>query len=278
MMNLRLAMMGAALGVASTLLSTGPALAISDESVGEPPGLQGRQTHMTLLTTHESDCSEVTVPRAVLLANAQALVPIRYAVRATNAVEPLFAQFVMWDYVCENLSVDGQRYAPRTQITLGATSISTRDGVAEPAAYYLNYLETDNPVLAARYRQVGLPAAFSPDLEMDASGGSGAPFVVSVAVSGPNAHTVTAASPVEPTPVVTSGGPRFFSEGKSGEVLLQYANEVLGSAPAAITADYREHQLLAPMIALPRLLQITGATFPTGSSRGTWASTVERID
>ncbi|GAA2490568.1 hypothetical protein [Terrabacter carboxydivorans] len=51
----------------------------------------------------------------------------------------------------------------------------------------------------------------------------------------------------------------------------------MGVAPAAITADYREHQTLAPILALPRLLQTPGVTFPRGLTRGSWTATVARL-
>ncbi len=82
-----------------------PALAVGDggapASGPHPHGEPARGS----LTTHESGCVEVAVPRAVTAAGARALVPARYVPSVTTV--PLEAsRFQMWDYVCDDISVD----------------------------------------------------------------------------------------------------------------------------------------------------------------------------
>lgn len=256
--------------------SATPANALAeDDGALEPPGLDGRETHMTVLTTDESGCTELTIPRAITPEGARALVPERYEPTVAVGGALTTSTFRMWDYVCEHLTVDGQSHAQRTHISIGAVLFSSRDGLPL-TGFYLVSLATDNAVLAARYRQVGMPAVFAPGLSDQVSDAADSPFTVSFAVPEPR-YDVGATGPSAPIPVpVAAGGPGIFYEGASGEVVLQYRNRTAGTAPGQVTADYREHEILAPIIALPRLLQITGVTFPM--IRGDWNATVARLD
>ncbi|MFH8252684.1 hypothetical protein ACH3VR_20115 [Microbacterium sp. B2969] len=241
----------------------------------EPPGLDGRDTHVTLLTTHESDCTELAVVRAVTPAGARELVPPRYEPLVLVGGGLTTGRFAMWDYVCEQFSIDGQTNAPRTQISMGGIAVTTRDGERVDGAYYLVYLATDNPVLAARYRQVGLPATFTPGLSATVSDTAASPFEVSF--DAPTArYAVAATAPAAPVVVPATSGLELYFEGGSGGVLLSYENKAGGSVAAQLTADYREHSILAPIIALPRLLQPVGAPFPI--VRGDWDATAARQD
>jgi hypothetical protein len=251
------------------------ALAPGDETL-EPPGLEDRETHMTMLTTHESDCTELAIVRAVTAAGARALVPERYQPAAVVSGDLVSGRFQMWDYVCEHLRLDDQSHAPRTQISIGAIAVTSRGGVPVNRGYYLVYLATDNPALAARYRQVGLPAAFTPGLSAAVSDVAASPFEVSF-IAPTAQYTLTAVSAMAPSPVpVAADGPNLFYEGGSGEVLLSYHNHTGAAVSAGVTADYRQHEILAPIIALPRLLQPAGVPFPL--IRGDWDATVARLD
>ena len=117
----------------------------------EIPGHDGRITHQTFLTTDERDCHEINIPRATVYAATDGLVPDRYTVAAL----PTAARVRVIDYVCESLTVDGQPHARQTQVTIGAVQLA-QQGTSTP--YYILWLGTDNPVLAARYRQLGIPA------------------------------------------------------------------------------------------------------------------------
>lgn len=272
------ARVAAAVGV---LLGVGglaaPASASDADGVGEPPGLQSRDTHLTRLTTSESGCVEVSIPRAVTAAGARALVPERYAPTLSTSATPT-STVLLLDYVCDDLSVDRQSHAVRTQVAIVAVALASRDGVPTPGSYYLTSIETDNPVLAARYAQVGLPATFDRTMSAVTSAPDVTPATATFELAGPGAHTVTAVAPVAPVEQPTTSGLTLYTEGGAGEVVLDYANTTIGSVPAAITADYREHQTLAPIVALPRLVQIPGVTFPRGLTRGSWTSTVARLD
>ena len=261
--------------LASVLLLASTSVAHAQE---DPPGQQGRATHQTLLETMESDCYEIPIPRAVKWDPARALVPQRYEPLALAAAEPA-TRLRMWDIVCNDFSVDGQRHAPTTQISMAAIQLATRDGVRVVESYYLLYLKTDNPVLAARLRQLGLPAQFERGLGSSVSDPSSTPYEVSFAVPGENSYTVSVVAATAPAPVpVSPANPfRLFHEGAAGEVLYSITNRELAAVPAMITADYRQHPLLVSLIAQERLLQIN-APFAVGTGRGSWTGTVTHLD
>jgi len=261
--------------LASVLLLASTSSAQADD---DPPGQQGRVTHQTLLQTVESDCYEIPIPRAVKWDPARALVPERYEPLALVASEPA-TRLRMWDIVCNDFSVDGQRYAPTTQTSMAAIQIATRDGVPVAESYYLLYLNTDNPVLAARLRQVGLPARFERGLSSSVSDPSSTPYEVAFAVPGENSYTVSALAATAPAPVPVSPANPFnlYHDGAAGEVLYSITNHELAAVPAMITADYRQHSLLVSLIAQDRLLQINGP-FAVGTARGSWTGTVTRLN
>jgi hypothetical protein len=246
--------------------------------VPEPPGLDDRATHMTLLETMESDCYELTVPRAGNASAVREALPERYQPAVFGIAPDTFAGLRTWDYVCRDLTVHGQRYAPTTQITLGGVALATRDGLPATGRYYLLWIGTDNAVLAARYGQVGLPATFVPDMHASVSELTDAPFVVSFNVPGPAAHTVAGqgGAPPEPQPV-TDSHLTLYHQGSAGEVALRYDNQSIAATGSLITADYRDNTILVPLIRFERLLQIGGTViFPNSMGRGSWASTVFR--
>lgn len=246
------------------------------------------------LTTHESGCVEVAVPRAVTVAGARALVPARY-VPSTTTVPLEASRFQMWDYVCDEISVDRRhgehdehdgddgdrrgdddRRDRRTQVSIGAVALASRDGLAVEGAFYVTSIATDDARLAARWRGFGLPARFVPALAATVSAPGGSPVAASFAVPGPDEHTVSSVAETAPTQVPASGGPVLYHQGPGGETVLRYANESLGSVPAAVTADYRAHRTVAPIVVLPRLVQILGVTFPEGLTTGSWTTSVTR--
>lgn len=269
-----------------------PALAAGVDGGAPAPGPHHRgESARGVLTTRESGCVEVAVPRAVTVAGARALVPSRY-LPATTTVPLEASRFQMWDYVCEDISVDrrGGRHGGddaergahddardrRTQVSIGAVALAERDGLPVEGAFYVTSLQTDDPRLAARWRGLGLPARFVPALSATVSDLAGSPVTASFSVPGPDEHTVSSVAAQAPTEVPASGGPVLYHEGPGGETVLRYDNESLGSVPAAVTADYRAHRTVAPIVVLPRLVQILGVTFPEGLTTGSWSATVTR--
>jgi hypothetical protein len=246
--------------------------------VPEPPGLDDRVTHMTLLETREWDCYELNIPRTGNLAAIREAVPERYQPVVLGAPPDTYALLRTWDYVCRDLTVDGQPYAPMTQISLGGVSLASRDGQLTSGTFYLLWIGTDNAVLAARYAQVGLPATFVPDMRSSVSELPDVPYVVSFDVPGRLGHTVAGAAGAPPQPqAVTDSRVTLYHEGASGEVALAYANQEIAAVGALITADYRENQVLVPLIRFDRLLQIGGTVvFPNSLIRGSWNATVFR--
>lgn len=235
---------------------------------------------MRTLTTVEAGCTETFIPRAVTLDGARSLVPQRYDLLTTSSSGMTFARFVVWDYVCEQLSVDAQKLERRTHVSLGVIEITTRDQEPLPlnSSFYIVAIRTDNPVLAARYRQVGLPAVLDRDMAATVSDNSVAPYKVSFTV--PNAsYTTTAVADAAPAPApAEGGGPELYHEGRAGEVLLSYDNSSEAITSAAVTADFRQYETLVPIIGLPRLLEIPGVSFARSLIRGDWEATLVRLD
>jgi hypothetical protein len=262
--------------IASGLLLAGTSSAAAQPG-DDPPGQQGRVTHQTLLETVESDCYEIPVARAVRMDAARALVPERYDLFVVTATA---ARLAMWDLVCNDFSVDGQRHAPTTQISMAGIALAARDGVAVTDSFYLLYINTDNPVLAARFRQLGLPARFEPGLISSVSDPSSTPYRVRFEDPDGNDYWVQAEAATAPSPVpVPPGSPlRLYHEGEAGEVVYTIAGGENAAVPAKIWADYREHPLLKSIIAQQANLQLNGTTtFTRGINRGSWTGTVTHL-
>lgn len=258
----------AVLGAAGALASSASA-----DEVG-PPGLAGRQTHLTSLTTVESDCYEVTFGRAGRVDAVRVVVPERYTpgVFSTGLGFPV-AGLRVWDYTCRELSVDTQRRDRETHVSLYAAALTQRDGQPVTGSYYLLGLSTDDPVLAARYRQVGLPAELLPDVAWSVTAPGETPYVVAFSVPGVDEHQVRAQAAAAPQPTPASGGPTFFYDGDAGEVAMTYANQEIGSASSTMTFDLTRDMGIVAVIALPSLVSgtVAGPTY-----RGDWTAAVTR--
>ena len=241
----------------------------------EPPGHDGRVTHQTLLETTEMDCYEIAITRAGSTA-IDAHVPDRYTLlRLTNGAPRL----VINDYACAEVSVDGQRLNKATIVTLGRAVITARDGTPAAGSYLL-WLATDNPGLAARYRQVGVPASYVPMSSWSTTTStSGLVSTTIEVVDADLGHTLESSAPVAPVPVPVDppNGPIVFYEGSKGSVRMTIVNTELGSAGARVWGDLSVVPAIAPLVN-PQFATMVGTNFPAGAVRGSWTSTVERID
>lgn len=269
---LRRGWVSAVIGGAAITGMSAPALA------EEIPGHDGRITHQTFLSTDERDCHEINIPRATVYAATDGLVPDRYTVAAL----PTFARVRIIDYVCESLTVDGQPHARQTQVTIGAVQLA-QQGTSTP--YYILWLGTDNPVLAARYRQLGIPAvnlAGSTSLVTLTPAG-GLNVTLQYTTDDPSEpseldHTITTRAPIAPLPVPTPGSQlRLFHDDERGQTQVVFNNLESAATAGVITADLTRIRPLADIIVFPSLLTIGGTTSFGGSTiRGSWEATVTR--
>lgn len=273
----------ALLAAALLALPHAPAAASDDGSAAmervrsssEPPGLDGRDTHLTRMTAGFSDCYEIAVFRAASLSALRAAVPARYGLFFPEGSPS--PRLTVIDASCVT-SVDDQRRERRSVVTLGLAALTSRDGVATPNSSYVLWLGTDDAVLAARLRQVGLPAEFLPgssSTDQPVEGGSTIGFEF---VGDGLDHDLTM-TVVEPPPAILPPGTPFtaYYDGPRGDIRLRDVNALTAATEAKIFADLTGIEVLQPLLALPRLATLSGGTFRT-FSRGGWTRTVERLD
>ena len=133
----------ATLGLAAaTLAVAAPAPADTDTAPGLYP----------MATAVEQGCHELIISRGGNAAAVRAAVPARYTLLNNSAT--------VTTYTCEDVTVDGQPNigSGPTTTTIGTVGGTHRDGAELGAnSRYILWHGTDNPVLFAKYQQVGLP-------------------------------------------------------------------------------------------------------------------------
>jgi hypothetical protein len=237
-------------------------------------GLGGPGPHRTRLTTQEEGCTELQVNRASNLAAVRALVPERYSLYATPAGA---GRIRVVNYFCEAISVDGQQRAKATLVSFGMAETTSRDGTASVGNYLLWY-GTSDPVLAARMRQLGVPA-------QHLEGASVEPYVDgqptwSLEVPAPLAHRLDVAAVVSPSPMELETpelGLTVFYDGPRGDLRFQWLNSAFSFGSGAVAGDLTGLEPLVPLIFSPNLLTLSGAS-RFGFYRGNWTMQAERLD
>jgi len=249
----------------------------SDENLVLPGGDEIKtSTHQTLFTTQELGCHEVIVLRGASIPALQAFVPARYTL---NLITPTIGRMFIIDYTCDAVSVDGRGSIRRTSVTLVSTTVSARDGAPVNAQYILGF-GTDNPQLAARFRQLGLPEIYLPQTtatDVLRVGGAQSDIEWKFAADEPTAldHRlwgVTTEPPAAPIEYATS---TYYFDGPDGDVRLSYFNSRQPVSTAVISADFRAASLIMGYLYLPTLGQINNVRFTF--IRGGWTSTAEHI-
>ncbi len=260
-------------GTAVLLLVTGISTPAAADETGPVPA--DTFTHQTRLETSEENCSEITIPRAANLAATDALVPEDYTVAVFGAA----ARVRIIDYVCSDVVVDRQRHSRPTHVSIGAAQLSARLGQPAPGTFYVLWLGTDNPVLAARYRQVGIASEYLSESSSTSETLTDGTFRLGLSyLRGDTEHTISSTAPSEPVPVPSPGsGVTLFHQGDQGEVVLSYDNTEIATTSGLIAGDLTGIKTLVQVIALPALLTLNGTVpFPGSTSRGTWTSSLVR--
>ena len=194
----------------------------------------------------ERDCYEfneiVLVPMATLRAN----VPARYAPQSWPE-DPNLGYVIFADYACATTIVDGHRTPGRSVTTMGLTIIAGRDGRPE-AAYFVLWQATDNLLLVASYRRLGLPVRYAPaNHDRVAPAGPGTSSIVTTYRGAGTNHrrdAIVTEPPAEPVVEVSSAP--FYATGPLGEVRWIYVNRIrpqstgtftMAVAPGSVPAD-----------------------------------------
>lgn len=240
----------------------------------EPPGHDGRITHQTLLQTRELDCHEISIARAGSIAELRSRVPAHYTLGA--------ARLFINDYACRNVSADAQTLSKETIISLGHVPVTHRDGQPVSGSSYLLWLATDNPALAARYRQVGVAATFAPGSSWSISTAATGEVTTSIVLEAPDiAHRLTTVAPLAPTPQppTQASGLTLYHQGWNGEVRLDYRNTEIAAVSAKVAGDLSTAPDVAQLVANPALLKLSGSsTFSNAAIHGSWTGTLQRIE
>ena len=232
------------------------------------------------IRTEETNCFETADRRPVLFADVDAYVPDRYTVVPAVAPTPpawtgapgaIVGSVGFQDYVCEGLSVNGHAGRP-TIVSLGVVAVR-RDGV--PASYIL-WVGTDNPLLFARLRQLGVDTYFIPQSTYSETTNllGQREITVEYVSRGPGGLdytrnlVVTSAPLLNPAPSTGT----FYHLGSRGEVRFPYANLIDAAARARVCFDVGEESL-------PLEYGITDFCFPLSRTffRGSWTGTIELI-
>ena len=199
-----------------------------------------------------SNCLGTRDARPVLLADAESYVPDRYRVDtvATAAPPPpawlgppdaRVVEFGFNDLVCESVSVAGHEPQP-TIVSFGYARV-TRDDIR--TTYYL-WIGTDNPLLFARLRALGVVAYFIPHSSYSETTNALGQRVITVnhVDEGPADLNYTRTITVVSEPTIPVGGPgKAYQLGSRGEVAFTFDNHDQLSGRANVCFDAPEGSL-----------------------------------
>jgi len=236
--------------------------------------------HRGVIQTQENNCFETNDRRPVLLPQADAYVPDRYTVRSFPAPPPPAwlgtpgvptASVGFIDYVCESLSVNGHR--PRPTIVSIGTVLVTRDNAN---ATYVLWVGTDNPLLFARLKQLGVKTYFIPRSSYGETTNELGQRVITVDYvgAGPTGLNYTRTITVLTTPVgpTSQSVGTFYHLGRNGEVRFRWLNTTLPTGTANVCFEVGPESI-------PTDYGITSFCFPSPRPffRGSWTGTHELL-
>jgi len=268
------ALVGSALVLFAATKPAEAVVQIDDDENGSSAGHQDSRDHQTLLETQETDCIEVPFFRLGSTEAVREIVPSNYTVRE---VRPGNVALTFIEYHCESITVDGKHSLPTT-VTLGSVPIVSRDGEPLSGTGYVLWLGTDNPILAARYRQLGIPAEFVPhsSFTFTQENVPGVGSKVRFDLIGDRLdHAVESLVITEPAqgPIRHAQGGVFVYEGNEGWARLSFFNDVRPPGAATTSATIEPTSEIASLLASP--LTFTGRT---QYIRGDWTGTTQLLE
>lgn len=221
----------------------------------------------TSVTTDEGGCIEAGYIRGGNVAAVEALVPDRFMIELLAGTGPARARLFVNEVTCETVDIEGHAtYQPPTTTMIVSAAIDAVDGRPEDGSYVLSYA-TSNPVLWARYRQLGWPAE-----RLDPSSG----LVVKALTDGITEATWTVSgggwdvtrmrATEQTTPIADSA--TYYYDGADDRLTLTY-DEALMVAPGRLDGDLSGTPLAAVAYIPPVFTNFGGGFF-----RGEWEATL----
>ncbi len=222
----------------------------------------------TSLTTDEGGCIEAGYIRGGNVAAVEALVPDRFTIELLAGTGPARVRLFVNEVTCETVEIEGHAsYQPPTTTMIVSAAIDAVDGRPEDGSYVLSYA-TSNPVLWARYRQLGWPAE-----RLDPSSGvavKALPDGITEAtwtVSGGGWDHVTRMRATEQTTPIADSA-TYYYDGADERLTLTY-DEALVVAPGRLDSDLSGTPLAAVAYIPPVFTNFGGGFF-----RGEWEATL----
>lgn len=222
----------------------------------------------TSVTTDEGGCLEAGYIRGGNVAAVEALVPDRFTIELLAGTGPARARLFVNEVTCQTVEVDGHAsYQRPTTTMIVSAAIDAVDGRPADGSYVLSYA-TSNPVLWARYRQLGWPAE-----RLDPSSGvavEALPDGVTQAtwtVSGGGWDHVTRIQATAATTPISDVATYYYDRADE-RLTLTYDEELLVSA-GRLDGDLSGTPLAAVAYIPPVFTNISGGFF-----RGGWEATL----
>jgi hypothetical protein len=209
----------------------------------------------------QRDCFGTQDSRPVLDAQAASYVPAGYEVVTTapppppawlGPVDAKVVQANLEDLVCGSVSVAGHQPQPMI-VSIGLVRV-TRDGIR---TWYVLWMGTDNPLLFAQLRQLGVTSYFIPHSSYSETTNELGQRVITVNTvdDGPGGLNYTRTITVVNEPTIAVSGPgSAYHIGRRGEVAFTWSSSAK-SGSAKVCFDLQEGSL-------PTLYGITN--FPSG--------------
>jgi len=252
------------------------AQAASDDEPGPEDNIRGVQSpdhedsrnHQEVLTTREQNCYEFNIPRGTNRVATQALLPEGYVAAPLSATSPHLTSVVFIDYHCD-IAIDRQQQFRSTTVSFVGVRLASRYGVPTNG-YYILALTTTNPILAARYRQIGIPAVFDHDsVSSDVLRANGTEADVAFDISGAGIDHFLTGVTREPAagPISNTASVPFYYESSEGSLRLTFANHLRPATTALTTVDFSGASLIVPLLASP-VRTTSRFTFLRGSWEG----------
>jgi hypothetical protein len=240
---------------------------------------QDSRDHQSLLVTSEKDCQEIVFTRLGNTQSVREVVPSNFIV---TEFQPGTVPMQFTEYHCETISVDDKfdnnvddnKDERPTTVTLGSVPVTLPNG---KGGRYLLWLGTDNPILAARYRQLGFPAEYLPHTSFSVTGTQGK--VLYEFIGDELDHTLQFTAPVPTTEVPPSPTSTLtlLHEGSEGLVQLKFVNDTLNLGPQRngplTTVQIDPTSYIASLLASSPTFSI-----PVTYVSGGWTGTTEPLE
>jgi len=241
-MHARRILAAATLVVGNLTLPTTTALAEMVTAPNPSPGVA---------VTDENDCFELAITRQGDLAATREAVPARYSL--TTVLGGTASALWLHTYTCRDLTVDGQPAVGgngETTVTIGSVQVNKRDeDTLTGFNTYVLWYGTDNPVLFAKFQQLGLPARLLPRGVSATIDQGATQSIVDWAFNVPGltykVHAVGSVVPLAPPGKIS-----MWFDGPRADLKLTYLNDA--AQPSTLAPTEADLTGVEPLVALLR--------------------------